>query len=426
MPSKQTTLIISNQTKWDIVKIKTVIENTGHWDGDDHPDKNFSTEKDSTVTIPKGSSLSKREELNSGVFSTDDGTFIMTLYFSNGENITFKNNQKDALTGYSRNNYWLTDDSSKDFSLFQSSGSGVNKFEIRRQRKTGNDAWMSEINDDTPVTKLSIPGSHDACCYHGAVMDWVQTQVADISTQLHLGIRYFDLRGYADGKAAKYGINVGAFTNFDGERDCQVCHDAFRQPETFKGFFGTIIDFLKTHDKETVLVQVKKDNGDKNLEDIVANIISDLGKENFYDGKDIPLLKNARKKIILVSREGSKWGFDIHEWKDEAADYAIQDDYNPETDLTESRVTNKFQAARDFHKKNAYGKSRLNLNFLSLAPSGKLGWWTPLNYAKGVNTEFLNFLRNQPGGYNSVFLMDGINDTDAAKDLVNLVINNNF
>lgn len=52
--------------------------------------------------------------------------------------------------------------------------------------------WMSYISDDTPITQMAIPGSHDSGCYG---MPWyAETQDLTFAEQLARGVRYFDIR----------------------------------------------------------------------------------------------------------------------------------------------------------------------------------------------------------------------------------------
>ena len=53
-------------------------------------------------------------------------------------------------------------------------------------------SWMEAVDDNTPITKLAIPGSHDSGTI--GMMSLAETQGASIKQQLEYGIRYFDIR----------------------------------------------------------------------------------------------------------------------------------------------------------------------------------------------------------------------------------------
>ncbi|HWR47487.1 MAG TPA: hypothetical protein VN327_07745, partial [Pseudonocardiaceae bacterium] len=52
---------------------------------------------------------------------------------------------------------------------------------------------MRDIPGDTPVTELSIPGTHNSGCI-GGPFGLAQTQDLDLSDQLNAGIRFLDIR----------------------------------------------------------------------------------------------------------------------------------------------------------------------------------------------------------------------------------------
>ena len=63
------------------------------------------------------------------------------------------------------------------------------------------DNWMSRLADNTLLTQLSIPGSHDAATGNGFATEWAeygrvfgQTQECSIAGQWSAGVRAFDLR----------------------------------------------------------------------------------------------------------------------------------------------------------------------------------------------------------------------------------------
>lgn len=74
------------------------------------------------------------------------------------------------------------------------------------QLRAGNENWMASIPDNTFVSQLSIPGSHDAGTGHGvnnylvfvSGSKYAITQEKTLTDQWNSGIRAFDLRPAVD------------------------------------------------------------------------------------------------------------------------------------------------------------------------------------------------------------------------------------
>jgi 1-phosphatidylinositol phosphodiesterase len=54
-------------------------------------------------------------------------------------------------------------------------------------------SWMRDIPDDTPVTTLTVPGTHDSCSTDGP-FGFAKTQNLDLTDQLNAGIRFLEIR----------------------------------------------------------------------------------------------------------------------------------------------------------------------------------------------------------------------------------------
>ena len=55
-------------------------------------------------------------------------------------------------------------------------------------------AWMKEVDDNTLITNMSIPGSHDSGATHSIFDVAGKCQDLSIKTQLTIGVRFLDLR----------------------------------------------------------------------------------------------------------------------------------------------------------------------------------------------------------------------------------------
>ena len=54
--------------------------------------------------------------------------------------------------------------------------------------------WMSYIHDDTKISDISIPGTHDSGATHSIFDVAGKCQDLSIKQQLRVGVRFFDLR----------------------------------------------------------------------------------------------------------------------------------------------------------------------------------------------------------------------------------------
>lgn len=54
--------------------------------------------------------------------------------------------------------------------------------------------WMENVPDETKLSSMSIPGTHDSCTQNVDMRYIFQCQDASIATQLKYGYRYLDMR----------------------------------------------------------------------------------------------------------------------------------------------------------------------------------------------------------------------------------------
>lgn len=98
-------------------------------------------------------------------------------------------------------------------------------------------SWMRDVPDNTPVTTLSIPGTHNSGCV-GGLFGLGQTQNLDLSDQLSAGIRFLDIR------LAQY--QNGLF----------VHHDVVYMGKSYTDVLAICSRFLKEHPSETIFMSV--------------------------------------------------------------------------------------------------------------------------------------------------------------------------
>jgi hypothetical protein len=92
------------------------------WDGNSRPDHNFQGR-----TIASRELSTQREEINSHAKSC---WFTMTFNFTNGDQISLRNDQKEARTTNALHNYTLSGKDAGKYTAQQASGGDVNSFAI--------------------------------------------------------------------------------------------------------------------------------------------------------------------------------------------------------------------------------------------------------------------------------------------------------
>jgi hypothetical protein len=208
MASKQTTLSVVNFTGMDITNIKISEVDSYDWEGQtSRPDSiaNFQN-----TSIANYNSRCQREEVN---LYSSSSPFRMTITFSNGTNLSFRNDQKDTFTKHNRI-FDCTGTATNNVEIFQSSGGDSNTFYVRSKQAPDNSNWMAKLLQSKPnvrLNQLTMPGSHDAGMYlaYDCSIQYApdskvnpesaKTQSYSIGDQLKAGSRYFDFRPYYDG-----------------------------------------------------------------------------------------------------------------------------------------------------------------------------------------------------------------------------------
>jgi 1-phosphatidylinositol phosphodiesterase len=141
--------------------------------------------------------------------------------------------------------------------------------------------WMKNINDDTKLFSLSIPGTHDSCTQNFEnsliIRQYYVCQYWSIEEQLWAGIRYLDIRGGDDGK---------------------VYHTSSATTLDLKTVLDNVKTFLQKYPSETVIMRIKYENGssEANFVKYWDNLIKDR-KQEFEFLPYNPTLGQVRGKI---------------------------------------------------------------------------------------------------------------------------------
>lgn len=111
--------------------------------------------------------------------------------------------------------------------------------------------WMEKISDETKLSVMSIPGTHDSATQYVSLSPIFQCQDTDIKTQLENGYRYLDIR------LVLKNDNFVLKHNF---AKCKKERSIFSTPLTLDDVLEDIYTFLDKHPSETVIFCAKKEN----------------------------------------------------------------------------------------------------------------------------------------------------------------------
>lgn len=165
--------------------------------------------------------------------------------------------------------------------------------------------WMSSLNGNITLDKISIPGTHDsgtAKTDKGAA----HTQNFGIATQLNDGIRFLDIRVVYDGTQQKDPLRI-----YHGIISCKLS-------------FGNVLDscmtFFAENPQETIVMLMNSASGtaDNIQQGFTVYTEQERYKSLFYLNENLAPLSELRGKIVLFRRfSGKSLGINLSGgWKD--------------------------------------------------------------------------------------------------------------
>ncbi|KAG8826189.1 hypothetical protein FRB91_007804 [Serendipita sp. 411] len=279
-------------------------------------------------------------------------------------------------------------------------------------------SWMQSLPDDTSLTSLSIPGTHDSLTWNvtGIAASFTKTQDIPLFKQLDTGVRFIDLR---------VGEVNGMVNLFHGS---VLLDETAQLGDIFWGLYR----WLDAHSTETVVVSIKVDNGTTtaSLEQTIYDLVTGQDVADYWvQSAALPTLGAARHKAILLRRFAfdqlqniTPIGIDASSgWSDNNGAFSIvygansetlyiEDFYNVGgTDLA-SAVDSKFTALST--NLDLASSQYLDQLFISFA-SGYSGITVnPSTLAQGsggvpgVNSKAITYLANKRGARFGVVLFD--------------------
>ncbi|KAL8828747.1 MAG: hypothetical protein Q9170_006468 [Blastenia crenularia] len=277
-------------------------------------------------------------------------------------------------------------------------------------------SWMRSLRDDTPLSALSIPGTHNSPTCHRALPS-VRCQATSPPEQLDNGVRFFDIR-------------VQPEAPLDATKDGLILvHGVFPISLTgnkyLRDLLKEVYTFLERNPSETVIMSIKREGtGDANDAQL-SRILRDhyaSDPARWFTAPRIPYLGEARGKIVLIRRfslddslksewGGAGWGIDAENWADNtpnatcpSGDICVQDFYEV---LETVNIDKKIQYSKDHLERAAKcvctlpgpdgfpsdppPKQPFYINFLTASNFWKVGCW-PEKIAAKLNPAIVDFL----------------------------------
>lgn len=187
------------------------------------------------------------------------------------------------------------------------------------------ESWMSKLKDKSPLSALSIPGTHNSPTHYTALPS-VRCQAVSVREQLDNGVRFLDIRVQPEDPddLSKDGL--------------LLVHSAFPISLTGNKYFRDLVNevdsFLDQNPSETVIISLKREGTGKATDQQFSKILKQhyAGDTNrWFTEPRIPTLGEVRKKIVLMRRfnlddslknewDGKGWGIDGSNWPDNCAD----------------------------------------------------------------------------------------------------------
>ncbi|MER8186458.1 phosphatidylinositol-specific phospholipase C [Kitasatospora sp. NPDC094015] len=165
--------------------------------------------------------------------------------------------------------------------------------------------WQGALPDDSWLSRLTVPGTHDTCSLHGGPI--TQTQTLSVPDQLAAGVRFFDIR-------------------------CRLIDGVFaihHGPVFQEIFFGDVLNqcqaFLAAHPRESVLMRVKQEYSTASAADFLSVFEGYRARWGglMWGESRIPRLGEVRGRVVLLADSpglpGIPWGGALTD---------IEDDYD--------------------------------------------------------------------------------------------------
>lgn len=297
--------------------------------------------------------------------------------------------------------------------------------------------WMQTLDDNLFLSRLSIPGAHDAAtssCSSNGLSGSAHTQTYTIAQQLEHGVRMFDLRPVWDGS------------------NMMIYHGIVSTKVKFNDALTTLCNFLDAHPKEFLFVIMRHEDDIASSDDKAkwpAQMKNCLNAKKQYliDYSPTLTVRDMRGKLLVMSRntydDGPLGGY-VNGGGDNGTlnktlvgpsgaymNFTIQDMY----DVAGSGQLNQKVAAMKALLDRSLGEQEYRLYMNHTSGYSKKSSFIGISYstyegvqecARTCNKAMLDYMQGKTGPMGFV-MMDFAGDNNYnGQNLIDLIINNNF
>ena len=241
--------------------------------------------------------------------------------------------------------------------------------------------WLSAVPDQTPLTRLHLPGTHNSAALFEPLAGTARCQSLTIQEQLEAGVRFLDIRcRHQDDRFALY-------------------HGIVSQKQSFEELQETLSLFLTQNPTEFVLVSIqetaKPSKNTRSFEKTAVDYFSQQEALWHLDNK-LPSLGQVRGKALLLRRfpaqhnvgiDATHWG---HRGTHLGKQLLIQDQFQL------SNKDQKWGLVAKLWQDSLKHPDHLSLNFTSGYLKNSLGLPNITAISNEVNPRLLTYLAKTP------------------------------
>ena len=282
-----------------------------------------------------------------------------------------------------------------------------------------NSNWMEKIDDNRPISTISMPGTHDAGTstipeQPAAIFRASHTQNFSVPSQLTDGIRAFDIRLKKD---LKYGHTL-------------TCRDSFD---------STMVEwekFLTEHPSEFIVAMIGSDEGGKWDAELTKNyrkLIAKYPHRFVEDFSPAMPIKDVRGKILVIRRQEECPYGKLLKFSDNAVfDYdcfCVEDVYKEHKTYNKIKIVE--QHIRDAYENDDPNKWYITFNSIAWSPRRhnpySYAWGgSAKNIRKPMNKNLREFIELKDYTDFGIVFLDFYNDHGDNPQIVETIIESNF